>query len=755
VKDLEMFEYPISMFNAAVASAEDFKDITLVFSDGKFDTNAIMLAGLSSFIRSICEDLLVHEESICIIILDTSVKIGEMLFEMLKCGSFQFSSHEQFAEVLDLAGQLKLQVVLENLFVLGAALGNKEMKACEVMKDFATEKLNKNKNFSCDICKAKFIEEKSLKYHVKFFHLDKKDVQTNIVTFHESSIRKSVTSANVTKKRSPRIISNHKLYDNLVDYSADKARFREIMAIKEKEKLVKHIEPVQTKAKNESEQNGTEFVSTSLLNKSSFRDELVSVPEDVTAVRNAVSGETTYYYHAADSDSNGGNLNKMNMEELVFEIDVCEGDSKSEVDTVNLVVSEDDIPSPDIEKEKHNIENISLYSNIKQQGKSDVSQFHFDDFVVSSVAEVIVSNEIEDFLDDSVFIQANETLDDTLCSMISQKDSGLLIQEDGQYEVQLQKIQQKTVILPQNDRNWDDNLRNSGSVYKHCYICEESVIGHAWFIKHLKLHSESEGPFNCPLCEKTRTSTVLLHLHVLLHLTGCIAQNGELQCPHCKIKFKAVSSLKAHMSTVHPKLQNNKCLESGCGLEFSNYSLFKNHMLDQHKKNPLECEECGVTYKDRNNLKEHIITCHGDKEPQFSCDVCLKKFRKETAMKNHRRTQHEIPASERKVKCGLCKHIATCKGTLNTHVKLVHQQTQNYPCTFCHKLFKQKCNLDNHIRTHTRETPWKCDICHASFKRVHHYQTHLKSSSHLNKEELSRLVAEADEESLPKRRRKF
>jgi len=85
-------------------------------------------------------------------------------------------------------------------------------------------------NFSCDFCKRKFKDEKGLKYHLEIFHLEKRYVQTSVDTFHEPS---------VTNKKKPCIISNHKLYDNLVDYSADKARFRQIMAMKEKKNLVK------------------------------------------------------------------------------------------------------------------------------------------------------------------------------------------------------------------------------------------------------------------------------------------------------------------------------------------------------------------------------------------------------------------------------------------------------------------------------------------------------------------------------------
>ena len=45
------------------------------------------------------------------------------------------------------------------------------------------------------------------------------------------------------------------------------------------------------------------------------------------------------------------------------------------------------------------------------------------------------------------------------------------------------------------------------------------------------------------------------------------------------------------------------------------------------------------------------------------------------------------------------------------HKKVVHEQIKEHVCQQCGHKFSQKSNLNNHIRTHTREYQWIVEVC--------------------------------------------
>ena len=77
----------------------------------------------------------------------------------------------------------------------------------------------------------------------------------------------------------------------------------------------------------------------------------------------------------------------------------------------------------------------------------------------------------------------------------------------------------KAVNLPADCRpEWRDNF-SPESVYKACYICEETLVGLHVLTKHLRMHGE--GRFPCPSCGKD--GNLLNSCHI------CFIQVIELQ----------------------------------------------------------------------------------------------------------------------------------------------------------------------------------------------------------------------------------
>ena len=86
------------------------------------------------------------------------------------------------------------------------------------------------------------------------------------------------------------------------------------------------------------------------------------------------------------------------------------------------------------------------------------------------------------------------------------------------------------------------------------------------------------------------------------------------------------------------------------------------------------------------------------------CEICFKMFTKKSyyAHKN---------LHKRKYKCSDCdKHYST-NGALQEHIKSIHLKTFMFTCEICGFKSNAKLRMENHLRTHTGEQPFKCKKC--------------------------------------------
>ena len=66
-------------------------------------------------------------------------------------------------------------------------------------------------------------------------------------------------------------------------------------------------------------------------------------------------------------------------------------------------------------------------------------------------------------------------------------------------------------------------------------------------------------------------------------------------------------------------------------------------------------------------------------------------------------------------------------------IRIYARNEQSYKCMFCNKQFQHSGSLNRHIRTHTKEKPYKCDIndCKKSFSQKSnldkHKETHFRT----------------------------
>lgn len=86
---------------------------------------------------------------------------------------------------------------------------------------------------------------------------------------------------------------------------------------------------------------------------------------------------------------------------------------------------------------------------------------------------------------------------------------------------------------------------------------------------------------------------------------------------------------------------------------------------------------------------------------------------------------------ERWVYCLHCSYKSHYPSDARRHVKLVHLNQRQFPCSECKQVFKQMDKLQRHQRdVHVMEKPHKCDLCQRTFREMNKLSDHLHS--HIN-----------------------
>jgi KRAB domain-containing zinc finger protein len=75
-------------------------------------------------------------------------------------------------------------------------------------------------------------------------------------------------------------------------------------------------------------------------------------------------------------------------------------------------------------------------------------------------------------------------------------------------------------------------------------------------------------------------------------------------------------------------------------------------------------------------------------------------------------------------KCDICGKGFRQREDLQRHIR-THTEDKPYKFDICDKGFGQNQNLQRHIRIHTGDKPYKCDICGKGFNKNSNLKGHL------------------------------
>ena len=119
-----------------------------------------------------------------------------------------------------------------------------------------------------------------------------------------------------------------------------------------------------------------------------------------------------------------------------------------------------------------------------------------------------------------------------------------------------------------------------------------------------------------------------------------------------------------------------------------------------------------------------------DKIKAFNCPQCEKTFGTKGNLKSHL----SVHSGARDFQCPKCLKFFGRLSSFDRHIKRVHLDEKNksqkidslkFACYFCQKKFWDNSKLEEHIRRHTKETPFFCDFCSKGFSQI----SSLKTSS--------------------------
>ncbi|XP_072021352.1 uncharacterized protein [Amphiura filiformis] len=190
------------------------------------------------------------------------------------------------------------------------------------------------------------------------------------------------------------------------------------------------------------------------------------------------------------------------------------------------------------------------------------------------------------------------------------------------------------------------------------------------------------------------------------------------KCSHCDEMFRSRLELTAHDKRAHPTEWDSDLQCEKCSKKFSSKYYLNQHELTHKGELPFSCDLCDKRFLCKGTLETHVILLHTDERPH-KCDICGAAFKLKKILMRHISTH----TKEAPYKCPNCDKCFSRRGSLNRH-ELIHTGEKPFKCELCDKCFTQKSTLTLHMMGHNNERPYQCSKCDKSFRKKSHLTRH-------------------------------
>ncbi|XP_050300787.1 zinc finger protein 92-like [Anthonomus grandis grandis] len=247
------------------------------------------------------------------------------------------------------------------------------------------------------------------------------------------------------------------------------------------------------------------------------------------------------------------------------------------------------------------------------------------------------------------------------------------------------------------------------------YICKEChtvFIDNNELIKHMNQVHKTVSEEDCGNTdEKTKTEC---DQPILLKKQEKIMQKVKCSVKGCMARFPSDDHRRKHEKLHVNDLKSSfKCTE--CDKIFAMWPTTRVHMYKEHGMDfgMIVCPVCNLFKSYRTIQVVRHMMIHSEEKP-FLCAQCGKTFKQLTQLKNHEvihKVPEDLPTWTKLKKCPKCDKFLANSKILKSHIKTVHEGIKPFICNICGHKSSRKEMLTLHIRQHTATKPFECDYC--------------------------------------------
>ena len=179
-----------------------------------------------------------------------------------------------------------------------------------------------------------------------------------------------------------------------------------------------------------------------------------------------------------------------------------------------------------------------------------------------------------------------------------------------------------------------------------------------------------------------------------------------------------------------------------CCKRFSKESELSKHISRIHDgKKKLKCFTCNTDYDSRNDMEAHINSVHDGKKP-YKCPNCDHECLLKKDLKRHIQAIHTF------FECDMCSRMYPKSNQLKVHKEKAHERKKLFKCDACNESFIYKGHLKKHNETvHEEMVKFNCNDCAKEFLSFESFEIHKKIEHELINESIDETnIDEFDED---------
>ena len=178
-----------------------------------------------------------------------------------------------------------------------------------------------------------------------------------------------------------------------------------------------------------------------------------------------------------------------------------------------------------------------------------------------------------------------------------------------------------------------------------------------------------------------------------------------------------------------------------CSIVFQNRFKFSEHQVVHNEKHP--CPSCPMTYDQLSTLNAHIESVHSNNEPTSyipsnRSPMTTKKTSSNVnsmhpsasythTTKLNKSEEESLVDMDDKVKCRICSKYVD-ENLLQAHLRMHRRTSKTFTCDHCPFTTLHLASLNRHIQcNHLTQHEHQCSLCSASFQRLFNLTSHVAS----------------------------